>query len=57
MIKNTNSSVWKVKRWQTVIGAASGVDTTCVVIKCSAGEIHGHPAPEADCDKPAVAYP
>ena len=58
VIKNTNSSVWKVKRITGVIvGAASGADASCAIVKCSGGEIHGYPAPESECDKPAVPYP
>lgn len=57
VIKNDKSSVWKVARRSYVVGAAEGKDTTCTAALCSAGQIHGFPAPESDCDRPGVAYP
>ncbi|MFM2449414.1 MAG: hypothetical protein RIS44_1864 [Pseudomonadota bacterium] len=57
VVKNTNSSVQKVMRLNVVVGASEGADTTCILVLCSAGEIHGYPAPESDCNKAAVPYP
>jgi YD repeat-containing protein len=57
VIKNTNSEVYKVVRFGFVVGAYNGKDTSCAVVKCSAGEIHGHPVEDSDCNKSAVPYP
>jgi YD repeat-containing protein len=57
VIKNTSSQTHKVVRFGYVIGAYSGKDTTCAIVRCSGREIHGLPADPADCDLPAVPYP
>ena len=58
VIKNTNSEVYKVVRFGGPrVGAYGGADTQCAIVKCSASEIHGHPAAEAECNKPEVPYP
>jgi hypothetical protein len=57
VIKNTNSEVYKVVKFGFVIGAYNGKDTSCAVVKCSAGEIHGHPTEDSECNKSGVPYP
>ena len=53
---NTGASVnngknWKVKEYDTVIGATNGKETRYVRIECSANTIHGHPISESEYNK------
>ena len=47
----TNGKSWKVKSYDSVIGAASGKETKYVRIEMSGGTIHGHPISESEYHK------
>jgi len=44
----SNGQNWKVFKFDQIIGAVSGKETDCIVIKCSANTIHGHPILNSD---------
>lgn len=46
--KTTNGKNWKVFKFDSIIGANSGKETSCVRIECSANTIHGHPISESN---------
>lgn len=43
MVKN-----WKVKAYDTIIGASNGKETNYIIIENSANTIHGHPITESE---------
>lgn len=47
----TNEKNWKVKKYDTIIGATEGKETYYVRIECSADTIHGHPISESEYNK------
>lgn len=46
--KVTNGKNWKIFKFDSIIGAASGQETKCALVKCKNNKIHGHPIPECE---------
>lgn len=46
--KVTNGKNWKVFKFDFIVGAMSGKETLCVLIKCKNNTIHGHPILECE---------
>ena len=47
----TNGKNWRVKKYDTIIGATEGKETYYTRIECSANTIHGHPISKAEYNK------
>ncbi|MFC5401490.1 RHS repeat domain-containing protein [Cohnella soli] len=47
-VKNSDGSIWKILKYDDVVGAYLGKETNYVVVKESGGTIHGHPISEEE---------
>ncbi|MBW4085761.1 hypothetical protein [Paenibacillus sp. S150] len=48
VIKDVDSQVWKILKFDEIVGAYLGSETKYVVVKESGGTIYGHPINEKE---------